>query len=289
MAAYMVGTPSKTVTLSRCVMSSALAGSNLGSSVSVAAFATEAFSPQVSPNTWNSGRQPMTTLSGVPSSSVRAVTVALPVSPSWVSSAPLGLPVVPEVYKMTASSSPCRPDGPGAAPWTWPSTSAKSAVSAAIIWGPRIGGALGGLPGGGVPGQQHLGTRVVQIIADLTLLEQRVHRHHDGADGQRAVEGDRERRDVRQHEPDAVAGLDPARGERAPIRPAASCSWAQVSTRSSIRIAGWSGWPAAALSSRKLRFAMAPSSSAATAYRNRDGSHPQACLRPRADAKISSR
>ena len=146
MAAYMVGTPSKTVTLSRCVMSSALAGSNLGSSVSVAAFATEAFSPQVSPNTWNSGRQPMTTLSGVPSSSVRAVTVALPVSPSWVSSAPLGLPVVPEVYKMTALSSPCRPDGPGAAPWTWPSTSAKSAVSAAIIWAPTSAAPLAACP-----------------------------------------------------------------------------------------------------------------------------------------------
>ena len=90
-AAYMVGTPSKIVTASRSMMSSALAGSNLGSSVSVPAAATVAFSPQVRPKTWNSGRQPITTSSLLFFSSVRAVSSALRTRPAWVSSAPFGL------------------------------------------------------------------------------------------------------------------------------------------------------------------------------------------------------
>ena len=64
MAAYIVGTPSKIVTRSRWMISRALPGSNLGSSVSVPPAVTVAFSPQVRPNTWNSGRQPMTTSTG---------------------------------------------------------------------------------------------------------------------------------------------------------------------------------------------------------------------------------
>ena len=43
------------------MISRALPGSNLGSSVSVLPAVIVAFSPQVRPNTWNSGRQPMTT------------------------------------------------------------------------------------------------------------------------------------------------------------------------------------------------------------------------------------
>ena len=58
---------------------------------------TDAFMPQVRPNTWNSGRQPMITSSGPRSSSVVAVTSALLVRLAWVSSAPLGWPVVPDV------------------------------------------------------------------------------------------------------------------------------------------------------------------------------------------------
>ena len=58
---------------------------------------TPAFSEQVSPKTWNSGRQPMITSSGVPSSSVSWVVRALLFRPAWVSSAPFGWPVVPEV------------------------------------------------------------------------------------------------------------------------------------------------------------------------------------------------
>jgi len=50
-AEYMVGTPSKTVTASRSITSSALRGSNRGISVSVAPANTAPLSPQVRPNT----------------------------------------------------------------------------------------------------------------------------------------------------------------------------------------------------------------------------------------------
>ena len=95
--AYIVGTPSKTVTLSRPITDSALPASKRGMSVRQEPVATEALSPQVRPNTWNSGRQPMITSSGVISMSVSTVVRALLARLAWVSSAPLGCPVVPEV------------------------------------------------------------------------------------------------------------------------------------------------------------------------------------------------
>ena len=95
--AYIVGTPSKTVTLSRPTTSSALAASKRGMRVRQAPLATAALSPQVRPKQWNSGRQPMTTSSSDSSTRVSAVVRALVIMLSWVSSAPLGWPVVPEV------------------------------------------------------------------------------------------------------------------------------------------------------------------------------------------------
>ncbi len=145
MAAYMVGTPSKIVTWSRWMISSALAGSNLGSSVSVPPTATVAFSPQVKPNTWNSGRQPITTSPELLFSSVRAVRSALRTMLAWVSWAPLGLPVVPEVYKMTASSESPRSDRPaaGACP---ASRSAASGVATVMAWAPASAAPLAASP-----------------------------------------------------------------------------------------------------------------------------------------------
>ena len=96
-ATYMVGTPSKTVTPSRSITFSAVAGSNRGISVRHAPDTTAALSPQVCPKLWNSGRQPITTSSGPISISVVVDTVALRCMLAWVSSAPLGVPVVPEV------------------------------------------------------------------------------------------------------------------------------------------------------------------------------------------------
>ena len=106
MAAYIGGTPSKMVTWSRPMISRALPASNLGSRVSVPPPAIVAFSPQVRPKTWNSGRQPMVTSPGPAFSMVAAASSALRVRFACVSSAPLGVPVVPEVYRITASSSP---------------------------------------------------------------------------------------------------------------------------------------------------------------------------------------
>ena len=104
----MVGTPSNTVTRSRSITCSAAAGLNLGISVRQAPDTTAAFSPQVCPKLWNSGRQPITTSSGPRSSSVVAVTEAFFRMLACVSSAPFGVPVVPEVYRITAVSSSAR-------------------------------------------------------------------------------------------------------------------------------------------------------------------------------------
>ena len=71
-------------------------GSNRGSSVSVAPLAIAVLSPQVSPKTWNSGRPPKITSSGVTENS-SCETSTFFVRPSCVSSAPFGVPVVPEV------------------------------------------------------------------------------------------------------------------------------------------------------------------------------------------------
>jgi hypothetical protein len=97
MPANIVGTPSKTVTLSRSITCRALAPSNRGMSVSIEPLRTAVLRPQVSPKTWNRGRQPMITSSAVFSMSVSAVVRQLPARLAWVSSAPLGCPVVPDV------------------------------------------------------------------------------------------------------------------------------------------------------------------------------------------------
>ena len=66
-------------------------------------------------------------------------------SPAWVSSAPLGRPVVPEVYKMTASSRSPRSEDPGAALIS-SSRPLRSGVSAAIIWAPASAAPLAASP-----------------------------------------------------------------------------------------------------------------------------------------------
>ena len=63
-ALYIVGTPMKTVTSSRSMISSALAGSKRGISVTVAPLAIAAFIVQVWPKEWNSGSAPSSTSSG---------------------------------------------------------------------------------------------------------------------------------------------------------------------------------------------------------------------------------
>jgi len=95
--AYIVGTPSNTVTWSRPITSSAFVASNRGTRVRHAPERTDALSPQVSPKQWNSGRQPITTSFSLSSTRVSALSAALVVMFRWVSSAPFGWPVVPDV------------------------------------------------------------------------------------------------------------------------------------------------------------------------------------------------
>ena len=53
--------------------------------------------PTVWPNVWNSGRQPSTTSLGRASLASKTLTVAFITRLRWVSTAPLGWPVVPLV------------------------------------------------------------------------------------------------------------------------------------------------------------------------------------------------
>ena len=96
MAAYIVGTPSKMVTLSRASIVNASEGSNRGSRVRQAPVRTAVFSPQVWPKEWNKGRAPNMTSCSSTWSRLR-VTSTFSARLKWVSSAPLGVPVVPDV------------------------------------------------------------------------------------------------------------------------------------------------------------------------------------------------
>ena len=92
----MVGTPSKMVARSRWIAVSTVAGSNRGMSDIVAPNRTHTLRMLDRPNTWNSGSTVMTMSSGWTSNS-RPGMSAFMYSWIWVSSAPLGRPVVPEV------------------------------------------------------------------------------------------------------------------------------------------------------------------------------------------------
>ena len=96
-AAYIVGTPSNTLTWSRSMISSALPGSKRGISVSVPPPPIVAFSPHVWPNEWNSGSAPSVIASGPSVEQVARRPAQLRARFACVSSAPFGVPVVPDV------------------------------------------------------------------------------------------------------------------------------------------------------------------------------------------------
>jgi hypothetical protein len=93
----MVGTPAKSVTPSRCMISKASCGVKRGSSVKEAPAARKAFWMQVCPKEWKRGSVASATSSGVAGTSFGTTTAQLMNRFEWLSSAPLGLPVVPEV------------------------------------------------------------------------------------------------------------------------------------------------------------------------------------------------
>ena len=78
------------------MISSAFSGSKRGSSVTVAPTVTALFMEQVWPKEWNSGSAPRSTSSSLSSPSF-SETPAVLNRFACVSSAPLGLPVVPDV------------------------------------------------------------------------------------------------------------------------------------------------------------------------------------------------
>jgi hypothetical protein len=96
-AVYIVGTAANTVTWWPARICSARVGSKRGSRVRDAPDATAVLSVHVCPNEWNSGSPPKTTSSAVSCSRSVRITSVLLARLAWVSSAPFGWPVVPEV------------------------------------------------------------------------------------------------------------------------------------------------------------------------------------------------
>ncbi len=93
----MVGTPWKASTPSRSIRSMAAGPVNRLSSTSVAPIRKVPFIATVWPKLWNSGRQPSTTSVLRASLASKTFTVAFMTRLRWVSTAPLGTPVVPLV------------------------------------------------------------------------------------------------------------------------------------------------------------------------------------------------
>ena len=110
----------QTAALNVAVASGACPASNRGSRVRHAPEATATLSAAVCPNTWNIGSPPKITSSGCAWTMSAQVTLVLLRRLPWVSSAPFGCPVVPEVYRITAVSS-----SPVSATWSSGATEAS--------------------------------------------------------------------------------------------------------------------------------------------------------------------
>jgi hypothetical protein len=96
-AENIVGTAANTVTWCPARICSARVGSKRGSRLRDAPDATAVLSVHVCPNEWNRGSPPNTTSSAVSCSRSVHITSVLRARLPWVSSAPFGWPVVPEV------------------------------------------------------------------------------------------------------------------------------------------------------------------------------------------------
>ncbi len=93
----MVGTPWKVFTFSSAISSMARAASKRGSRTSVAPARQVELSDTVWPKAWKSGSAPRAMSSARMSLASKALTVAFMTRLKWVSTAPLGTPVVPLV------------------------------------------------------------------------------------------------------------------------------------------------------------------------------------------------
>ena len=100
----MVGTPGSEVARVRATAASVCAASKRGSMTISPPRSTVRFNTQVLANTWNSGNTPMIRSSASGSGSITFTCRALADRFWWVSIAPLGVPVVPPVYWISATS-----------------------------------------------------------------------------------------------------------------------------------------------------------------------------------------
>ncbi len=126
MPLYIVGTPWNSVILSRSMISSAFSASKRGIMDTMAWACTAPLSVHVWPKLWNSGSAPSSLSSLEISPRWSAATVQFLYMFEWVSSAPLGWPVVPDVYRITAVSSGSRSSSTWAGSSTSPSSFSNS-------------------------------------------------------------------------------------------------------------------------------------------------------------------
>ena len=173
---------------------SALPPSKRGISVRQEPRSTAAFSPQVSPKTWNSGRQPMITSSGgaLQQGLGRGAGVARQVGVGELGA--LGLPGrarrcrgSPRGRRRPAR--PARVERLGGHELLRQRRRRRSPPRCPTVPAASTTGSADGSSGDDEPR-----SRVAQVVLDLARLEQRVHRDDGGAGQQRAVEDDRERR-----------------------------------------------------------------------------------------------
>ncbi|GAP54855.1 hypothetical protein AHiyo6_14200 [Arthrobacter sp. Hiyo6] len=104
-ATYIVGTPMNTLTRCCTNNSRAAAPVNRGSITMVAPARRPVFNTTVCPKVWNNGSPPKSTSPRWKSKVLVRRTLVCSTRAKCVPSAPLGLPVVPEVYRMVAVSS----------------------------------------------------------------------------------------------------------------------------------------------------------------------------------------
>ena len=123
---YMLGTAANTDTPAPSIRFSAPSGVKRGSKATVADAANAAFIDTVCPNAWNSGSPPKMTSSAVKPKTLTQLRAFERIF-AWVSVAPFGLPVVPEVYRIIAGSL--------TATGTGSRTVANSALSAGVSKG----------------------------------------------------------------------------------------------------------------------------------------------------------
>jgi hypothetical protein len=97
------GTPSNMVARSRTIAVSTATGSNRGMSDIVHPNRTQTSRMLDIPNTWNNGSTVITMSEGCTPNSRPGISAFMYIC-MWLSSAPFGRPVVPEVYMMTAVS-----------------------------------------------------------------------------------------------------------------------------------------------------------------------------------------